>query len=118
MSKLDYKEILENIVFKSGKVILKNNLEVINDNSSYYLQELEPGQIGTAITSPPYYNAREYSQWSTMLMYFVDMIINCKAVFNALAHNSYYLYNIGFIFSSIAAIILSRKPSRKALLEG
>ena len=111
-----YEGVLNNTVFKSGKVILKNNLEIINDNSSHYLQELEPGQIGTAITSPPYYNAREYSQWSTMLMYFVDMIINCKAIFNTLALDSYYLYNIGDIVSEDNIFVVSNMSKHRVQL--
>ena len=111
-----YKGILNNTQFSTGKVKLKEELEIINDNSSYYLQQLKPGQIGTAITSPPYYNAREYSQWSTMLMYFVDMLINCKAIFNTLADNSYYLYNIGDIVSEDNIYVASNMSKHRVQL--
>lgn len=45
---------------------LQNRAEVINDDSTMFLNRLIPGQIGAAITSPPYYNAREYSQWENL----------------------------------------------------
>ena len=111
-----YQNILKNIEFKTGNYLLKNDLEIINDNSSYYLQRLKPGQIGTVITSPPYYNAREYSKWSTMLMYFVDMLINCKAIYNSLAKNSYYLYNIGDIVSEDNVYVVSNMSKRRVQL--
>ena len=111
-----YEGVLKNLSFKTGENDLESNLEVINDNSSYYLQTIKAGQIGAAITSPPYYNAREYSQWSTMIMYFVDMIINCKAVFNSLAPNSYYLYNIGDIVSEDNIYVVSNMSNHRVQL--
>lgn len=83
----------------SGKKTLKNNLEIFNDNSSLYLKKLSQNQIGAAITSPPYYNAREYSQWENLIMYLIDMMINANSVYYALSNNTYYLYNIGDIVS-------------------
>lgn len=82
-----------------GKIKIKNKIEIINGDSSSYLENILPGQIGAAITSPPYYNAREYSQWENLIMYLIDMMINATSVFNALSNNSYYLYNIGDIVS-------------------
>lgn len=82
---------------KKGKTILKKQLTIYNENSSLYLKTLAPNQIGSAITSPPYYNAREYSQWENLIMYLIDMMINAKSINYALVDNSYYLYNIGDI---------------------
>ncbi|MBR2741525.1 site-specific DNA-methyltransferase [Candidatus Saccharibacteria bacterium] len=111
-----YREVLKNKSFKTGKQKIKSDLEVINADSSEYLQSLAPGQIGTAITSPPYYNAREYSSWSTLIMYYVDMLINSRAVYNALAPNSYYLYNIGDIVSEDNIYVVSNMSKRRAQL--
>ena len=111
-----YKDILKEYKFDSGDTLLKENIEVINDNSSSFLQSLKPGQIGTVITSPPYYNAREYSQWSTMLMYFVDMMINCRSVYNTIAPDSYYLYNIGDIVSEDNIYVVSNMSKRRVQL--
>ena len=111
-----YRQVLKNPNLKTGTKKLKNNLEIINADSSKYLQKLAPGQIGTAITSPPYYNAREYSSWSTMMMYFVDMLINSKVIYNALAPNSYYLYNIGDIVSEDNIYVVSNMSKRRAEL--
>lgn len=51
-----------------------------------------------AITSPPYYNAHEYSQWSNLLLYLCDMMINARGLFHVLDNkNATYIYNIGDI---------------------
>ena len=83
----------------SGETILKNDLIALNDNSTVAIQTFSPEQIGTVMTSPPYYNAREYSQWHTLLMYLVDMLISAKVIFNTLPRDAWYLYNIGDIVS-------------------
>ena len=111
-----YKAVFDVIVFKTGSKKLIGGLEIINDDSSHYLQTLKTGQIGTAFTSPPYYNAREYSQWSTLLMYLVDMLINCAAVFNSLANGGYYLYNIGDIVSEDNVYVVSNMSKRRLQL--
>ena len=82
-----------------GKNKINNKIEIVNGNSSTYLENILPGQIGAAITSPPYYNAREYSQWENLIMYLIDMMINATSVYYTLSNNSYYLYNIGDIVS-------------------
>ena len=63
------------------------------------MKKIAQNQIGAAITSPPYYNAREYSQWGNLILYLIDMMINSYSVYCSLADNSYYLYNIGDIVS-------------------
>lgn len=73
---------------------------VINGDSSVEILKLKFGQIGAAITSPPYYNAREYSQWSTLLMYLIDMMKNASSIYQVLNNNGYYLYNIGDIVNT------------------
>ena len=80
-----------------GNVELSEKLVIINDNSSLALKKLLKNQIGSVITSPPYYNAREYSQWENLILYLIDMMINSYAVYNSMTSNAYYLYNIGDI---------------------
>lgn len=49
-------------------------------------------------------------------MYFVDMLINCKAIFNTLADNSYYLYNIGDIVSEDNIYVVSNMSKHRVQL--
>ncbi len=49
----------------SHKIILGNSEEV--------LSKFRDNSIHLAVTSPPYFNAREYSQWKTLNDYLEDM---------------------------------------------
>jgi DNA modification methylase len=49
-------------------------------------------------------------------MYFTDMLINCKAVYNALAPDSYYLYNIGDIVSEDNIYVVSNMSKHRVQL--
>lgn len=79
---------------------------IVNGNSTELISfirdiitTIEPSEsfLG-AITSPPYYNAREYSQWSNLLLYLCDMMINARGLFHVLdGKNTTYIYNIGDI---------------------
>ena len=111
-----FKNIEERLNLKTGEKLFTDKIEIINGDSSVLLQEFKVGQIGTAITSPPYYNAREYSQWGNLLMYFVDMLINSKTVYNALVDGGYYLYNIGDIVSEDNIYVVSHMSKRRVQL--
>ena len=94
-------------------VDLQNKIEIINGDSTQLLNTINDNNIGTAITSPPYYNAREYSQWSTMILYFIDMLLNAKAVYDALDENGKYLYNIGDIVCEDNVYVKSHMSNRR-----
>ena len=108
-----FKNVYEFIDKNSGTKLLTNKIEVVNDNSSYGIKDLLPGQIGTAITSPPYYNAREYSQWTNMLLYYIDMLINASSIYNTLADKGNYLYNIGDIVCEDNVYVESHMSNRR-----
>lgn len=99
-----------------GKIVLNKKIEIYNKNSTSFLNSLKANQIGSAITSPPYYNAREYSQWSNLLLYLIDMMLNAKAVYNSLCANGKYLYNIGDIVSQDNIYVRSHMSSRRQQL--
>ncbi|MGN1223211.1 MAG: DNA methyltransferase [Christensenellales bacterium] len=96
-----------------GLKTLSKQIEIINGDSTMCLNELDKNIIGTAITSPPYYNAREYSQWSTMILYLIDMMRNAKAVFDCLDSNGKYLYNIGDIVCEDNVYVKSHMSNRR-----
>ena len=110
--------IEENIVLPKTKTINKyitNNFSVYNGNSSEILSELKE-QVTGAITSPPYYNAREYSQWSNLLCYLIDMMINAKSIVSKLENKSYYFYNIGDIVGQDNIFVTSHMSNRRLML--
>ena len=111
-----FSSISEYLPQSNGNVVLDNDLTIFNKDSTLGIQQLKDGQIGAAITSPPYYNAREYSWWSTMLLYFVDMMRNCNSVFNALMKDGYYLYNIGDIVNEDNIYVESNMSKKRLQL--
>lgn len=111
-----FKKISENIVSQEGDKLLQNKIEIVNQKSEEYLRMIKSGQIGSAITSPPYYNAREYSQWPNLILYLIDMMINAKSVYDSLKKNGYYLYNIGDIVSAENIYVNSNMSNRRLML--
>lgn len=101
---------------KTGDMLLFEKHSVINEESANGIRNLKASQIGSAITSPPYYNAREYSQWPTLIMYLIDMMINGAAVYDTLQQGGYYLYNIGDIVSSDNIYVESNMSKRRLQL--
>lgn len=96
-----------------------NQAIMINDNSKHVKQYRQSNdiKITSAITSPPYYNAREYSQWENLIEYLIDMMINAKAVYDTLENNSTYIYNIGDVVGC-DNIFMTTKTSQKRLMLG
>ena len=108
---------ISNIIPKhEGNRILTKQLEILNENSTDNIMSLATNQIGTAITSPPYYNSREYSWWSNLIMYLVDMQRNAKAIYNVLCKDGYYLYNIGDIVNSDNIYVESNMSKKRLQL--
>ena len=53
--------------------------------------------IDLTVTSPPYYNAREYSQWNTLEDYLQDMGTAFSEVYRTLKNHHYAVVNVGDI---------------------
>jgi len=95
--------------------ITESNFSLLNGNSTNLVSHIsEP--ISAAITSPPYYNAREYSQWPTLVCYLVDMMISSKSVFEGLKSGGYYFYNIGDIVGQDNVYVSSHMSNRRLML--
>lgn len=120
------KTITSHICYESVKENLTVNYEtidhdvVINGNSSKYAPFISKmigvNNIGGAVTSPPYFNAREYSQWPNLLTYFIDMMINANSVYKILKENGTYVYNIGDVVGQDNIYIASNMSRRRQIL--
>ncbi len=113
-----FDEIIKNIDIKTDKprsIVSGSNFSIYEGNSSNILSSIKE-KISGVITSPPYYNAREYSQWPTMLCYLIDMAVNAKAVLEKMENNSYYFYNIGDIVGQDNVFITSHMSKRRLML--
>lgn len=103
---------------KKNREIVLGEQEIIikNAESTGYLSELSPNQISYSVTSPPYYNAREYSQWPNLVCYYIDMLFNSKSVYDAMDSEGTYLYNIGDIVDQDNIYVSSLMSKRRQII--
>ena len=113
--------------FTIEKTVSNNNKKITlpKKNSSNYifqgdafevLASLNSGCVSAAVTSPPYYNARKYSQWNNMYLYFIDMYNIIKNTLSVLDTSGIFIYNIGDINGNEATIAKSKMGEKRLLL--
>lgn len=88
----------------------------IHGDSEKVLRTLREESVDGAVTSPPYYNAREYSQWDNVYCYMYDMYNNAAEVFRVLKPGGYYLFNIFDYFDNENNIALSAMGDKRMIL--
>tara|TARA_Y100000310_G_scaffold254068_1_gene261097 strand:+ start:237 stop:1445 length:1209 start_codon:yes stop_codon:yes gene_type:complete len=65
-----------------------------------FLKSCPSESIHLMVTSPPYYNARDYSQWENMEEYLKDMKKIIKESWRVLDNHKVFVFNIGDIFDN------------------
>lgn len=89
---------------------------LIHGDSREVLSQLSDGIITAAVTSPPYYNARLYSQWSNLYLYLSDMYEIIKETYRVMRPGGVYLYNIGDICGNENTVVRSNMGNKRILL--
>jgi len=82
---------------------IKNNtgkVKILWGNCLDYLNRLPTESIHLMVTSPPYYNAREYSQWENLNKYLEDMRGIIKQCYRVLDNHRIFVFNVGDIFDN------------------
>lgn len=92
------------------------NFQVLHGDSSSILAGFENNVFDGAVTSPPYYNAREYSQWPNIYCYLHDMYKINSQVFRTLKPGAIYLYNIFDYFDNENSIVFSMMGQKRMIL--
>lgn len=64
------------------------------------LKKMDSESIQLMVTSPPYYNAREYSQWNNINDYLEDMKAIIKESYRVLDNHRVWVFNVGDIFDN------------------
>lgn len=64
------------------------------------LKGMESESIHVMVTSPPYYNAREYSQWENLNDYLKDMRKIIKESYRVLDNHRVFVFNVGDVFDN------------------
>ncbi len=71
------------------------NIKIIWGDSKEVLKEFPDNSIHLIVTSPPYFNAREYSQWPDLESYFRDMKEIFQECFRVLDNHRVFVLNVG-----------------------
>ena len=93
-----------------------DNYKIYNSDCLTFLNSIPENSIDHMVTSPPYYNAREYSQWKNLYNYLNDMYKICIASYAALKPGAVFFYNIGDIFDNPNTIVKSKMGEKRVAL--
>lgn len=93
-----------------------DKLTVLLGDAAQVLRGLPADTFDGAVTSPPYYNAREYAQWSNLYCHMHDMYIIGQQVFRTLKPGSTYLYNVFDYFDNENSVVFSAMGKKRVLL--
>jgi len=88
-------------------------LELYEGSCLDVLQSLPANTVDGAVTSPPYYNAREYSTWPNLYCYLYDMKVAAAGVYRTLKPGGYYLFNIFDYFDNDNIVAFSALGKRR-----
>lgn len=89
---------------------------IINGDSFEILREIPEHSVAVAVTSPPYFNAKEYSQWENIYLYYIDMYNIVKNTLPTLNESGIFLYNIGDVNGNELTIAKSNMGNKRLLL--
>ena len=64
------------------------------------LQQLKTESIHCMITSPPYYNVRDYAQWNNINDYLNDMETIIRECYRVLDNHRVFVFNVGDVFDN------------------
>jgi len=87
-----------------------------NGDALDVLRALPDDLFDGAVTSPPYYNAKSYSQWANIYCYLYDMYNINMEVFRTMKEGGVYLYNIFDYFDNENNIVLSAMGNKRMIL--
>ena len=65
-----------------------------------FLRRMDSESVQLMVTSPPYYNARDYSQWKTLDDYLEEMSRIIKECYRVLDNHRPFVFNVGDIFDN------------------
>jgi len=88
------KNLFNNTINNNGKV------KIYWGNCLDYMKNLPSESIQMMVTSPPYYNARAYSQWENINLYLEDMRMIIRESFRVLENHRVFVWNVGDIFDN------------------
>lgn len=100
--KEDYQRQYKDINGKLNDFIEKKDggIKIIWGNCFDALKKMKSESIHLMVTSPPYYNAREYSVWDNLNSYLDDMQKILKEAYRVLDNHRVFVFNVGDVFDN------------------
>jgi len=100
--KEDYQEQYKNVNKDLDEFIEKKDggVKIIWGDCLNVLKGMKSESIHGMVTSPPYYNAREYSQWENLNEYLKNMREIIKEAYRVLDNHRVFVFNVGDIFDN------------------
>ncbi|MCL2073592.1 MAG: site-specific DNA-methyltransferase [Marinilabiliaceae bacterium] len=77
-----------------------DGIKIIWGNCLDALRGMKSESMHLMVTSPPYYNAREYSQWKNLNDYLKDMRLIIRESYRVLDNHRVFVFNVGDIFDN------------------
>ncbi len=102
MIKLKHQNEYKNSDKELNKFLNKksSNTKIIWGDCLSALKKMDSESIQLMVTSPPYYNARDYSQWKNIDEYLDDMRDIIKETWRVLDNHRVWVFNVGDIFDN------------------
>ena len=91
-------------------------LQLVHGDARTSLCSFDDNYFDGAVTSPPYYNAREYAHWPNIYCYLYDMFGVIKECYRVLKPGAFFLFNIFDNFDNERSIVFSAMGNKKLVL--
>jgi DNA modification methylase len=85
-------------------------------DSRHVLARIDSNTFDLGVTSPPYFNAREYSQWPNIYCYMYDMAAVHEQVLRVLKPGAVYAFNVFDYFDNERTITFSAMGQKRLSL--
>jgi DNA modification methylase len=99
-----------------ARVTHSGSMTVVQDDCFAFLAAQPADSFDGAVTSPPYYNAREYAQWDNIYCYMYDIFNLGVQLHRVLRPGALFLYNIFDSFDNERSVAFSAMGQKRMIL--
>jgi len=89
------------------------SIKIIWGDAHKVLTQMDSEFVHLIVTSPPYYNAREYAKWDNLYEYLNDMEKILKECYRVLDNHRVFVLNVGDIFDNDNLLTRSVRGKRR-----